>query len=92
VVKKPKKYKPKKSTDMENYLKEKEELNSKIMEITLKIKERYPELSIYLNEMTITIPDEEHPDVTIKNLNTYYNSLSSMLNNYILEHPDKAIM
>jgi len=77
---------------MENYLKEKEELNSKIMEITLKIKERYPELAVYLDEMTITIPGEEHPEVTLKNLNAYYNSLNSMLNNYILQHPDKAVM
>jgi len=77
---------------MENYSKEIKDLNSKIMEITMKIKERYPELSIYLDEMTVTIPGEEHPEITLKNLNTYYNSLISMLNNYILEHPDKAIM
>jgi hypothetical protein len=77
---------------MENYVKEKEELNSKIMEITLKIKERYPELAVYLDEMTITIPDEEHPEVTLRNLNRYYNSLNSMLNNYILQHPEKAVM
>lgn len=64
------------------------DLNSKILNITLKINDLYPELSKYLEEMPVTIPDEENPEITIKNLQTYYDSLNSMLNKYILEHSD----
>lgn len=64
------------------------ELNSKIMQITLKINDQYPELSEYLNEMPVTIPDEKNPEITIKNLQAYYESLNSILNKYKLEHPD----
>jgi hypothetical protein len=39
------------------------ELNEKILKITMRIKEQYPELSKYLNEMPITIPDEKDPEV-----------------------------
>ena len=35
------------------------ELNSKILDITMKIRENYPELSKYLDEMPETIPNEE---------------------------------
>ena len=63
------------------------ELNSKILEITMRIKNQYPELSKYLEEMPVTIPDEKHPEITLKNLNAYYNSLTTILNKYMLEHP-----
>ena len=66
------------------------ELNTKILKITMTIKEKYPELSKYIEEMQVTIPDEKNPEISIKNLKIYYDSLSSMLNNYILEHPDNG--
>jgi hypothetical protein len=66
------------------------DLNSKILKITMTIKDQHPELSKYLDEMPVTIPDEKHPDITLKNLKEYYDSLNSMLNKYILEHPNKA--
>jgi hypothetical protein len=62
-------------------------LNAKILKITMSIKNDYPELSKYLEEMPVTIPDEKHPDVSILKLKDYYDSLSSILNSYILEHP-----
>lgn len=65
-------------------------LNSNILEITMKIKDKYPELSKYLDEMTVSIPDEKNPEITFKNLKTYYDSLNSMLSKYILEHPNNA--
>lgn len=64
------------------------DLNSKILEITLKIKDRYPELSKYIEEMPVTIPDEKTPEITQKNLKAYYDSLNDVLSKYLLEHPD----
>ena len=65
----------------------KADLNSKILKITLAINEQYPELSKYIEEMPVTIPNEKNPDVTLDNLKTYYESLSLMLNKYKSEHP-----
>ncbi len=67
------------------------ELNLKILKITMTIKDKYPELSQFLNEMSATIPDDKDPRITLKNLSAYYNSLSAMLGKYILEHPEKNI-
>ena len=62
------------------------DLNSKIMEITMIIKDKYPELLEYLNEMPVTVPTKKNPEITVKNLNAYYNSLNALLTNYKLEH------
>lgn len=62
-----------------------EDWNSKILTITLKIKDQYPELSKYLEEMPITIPDKKYPIITSKILQDYYNSLTSLLDNYLIE-------
>jgi len=51
------------------------------------IKDKYPELSKYIEEMPETIPDEKSPEITATTLMAYYNSLNSTLNKYILEHP-----
>ena len=64
-------------------------LNSKILKITMEIKDQYPELSKYVEEMTITIPDEKNAQITLQNLKAYYDSLNTVLNNYKLEHPKK---
>ena len=66
------------------------ELNAKILKITMTIRDQYPELSKYLEEMPITIPDEKNPEITLENLKTYYNSLYSMLNKYIEENHNKS--
>lgn len=63
------------------------DLNSKILKITLTIMEQYPELSKYIEEMPVTIPNEKIPERTLNNLKTYYESLSLMLNKYKSEHP-----
>ncbi|MBI2281157.1 MAG: hypothetical protein HYU68_10775 [Bacteroidetes bacterium] len=63
----------------------KQSLGEKILHITLKIKEQYPELGKYLDEMPITIPDKKYPIITSKILQDYYNSLTSLLDNYLLE-------
>lgn len=61
-------------------------LNLKILEITMTIQEKYPELSEYLGEMPVTIPDTESPEINVKNLRAYFDSLTSLLENYINEH------
>ena len=63
-----------------------QDLNSKIMEITMIIKDKYPELLKYLDEMPITVPTKKNPEITIKNLNAYYDSLNTLLTKYKLEH------
>jgi hypothetical protein len=63
-----------------------EELNAKIMKITMVIHDNYPELSKYLNEMPVTIPIDNHPEVNIKNLQKYYDSLITWFRNYVAEH------
>lgn len=72
---------------MENHSAEETDWNSKILKITMTINDKYPELSKYIEEMLVTIPDEKNPEITLKNLKTYYDSLNSMLSTYILEHP-----
>jgi hypothetical protein len=75
---------PEKSVVYENNEKD---LNSKILKITMTIQNHYPELSKYLDEMPVTIPTEKNPKMTLKILSQYYESLNSMLNKYLLEHP-----
>ncbi len=66
------------------------DLNSKILKVTMIIKEQYPELSGFLEEMPATIPSEENVEITLKNLSAYYESLNSMLSKYKSEHPKSS--
>jgi len=43
----------------------------------------HPELMKFLNEMPVTIPNEENPKITIESLETYYDSLVTLLDEYI---------
>ena len=63
-----------------------DDINAKILKITMVIQDNYPELSKYLNEMPITIPIEQHPEINKKNLEKYYNMLLSLFRNYVAEH------
>jgi hypothetical protein len=63
------------------------DLNSKILKITMLIKDHYPELSKYLEEMPVTVPSENDPEITLNNLRTYYESLNSLLNKYKVDYP-----
>ncbi|SHN00876.1 hypothetical protein [Flavobacterium xinjiangense] len=61
------------------------EIEDAILKITMKIKTDYPELSKYLEEMPTTIPDVKNPEINIKILQDYYNSLESLLKKYTLK-------
>ena len=62
------------------------ELNSKILEITMTIKDKYPELYENIEEMPVTIPDIKKLEINNKNLRAYYDSLKSLLKKYIPGH------
>lgn len=66
------------------------DLNAKILAITLKIRKDRPELSKYLDEMPVTVPNVKDPHITLNLLKVYYESLVALFEDYKLEHPDKT--
>lgn len=59
----------------------------KILKLTSRIEDQYPELFSYLKEMTVMIPDEKNSALTEIDFKKYYNSLNAMLKKHILEYP-----
>ena len=57
-------------------------INKKILLLTLKIRNDYPELHIFLSEMPVTIPVVENPKINAIVLEEYYNSLENLLKKY----------
>jgi hypothetical protein len=68
----------------------KEDLDTDIINITMKIQDTFPELSKYITEMPVKISDIKDPGVTLKNLKDYYNSLEALLKKYMEEHENKT--
>lgn len=62
------------------------ELNENILKITMTIRNEFPELIKYLNEMKVTIPDVETPEISKKILQDYYDSLENLLRKYAPNH------
>ncbi len=67
----------------------KSHINNKIMALTMKIQEEYPELSKYISEMPVTVPNIEDPAINIDTLNEYYNSLNDLLSKYSKSHTNE---
>jgi len=65
-------------------------LNVKILEVTMKIRYHYPELSKYLDEVPVSIPAGKDQEIKLNHLKEYYESLSSILNKYKLNYPKIA--
>jgi hypothetical protein len=63
-----------------------EKLNAAILKLTMIIQEQYPELSKYIAEMPVTIPNASIPKINIKALQEYYDSLEILLNDYAINH------
>ncbi|MFM9989187.1 hypothetical protein [Flavobacterium sp.] len=63
------------------------ELNENILKITMTIRNEFPELIKYLNEMKVTIPDVKTPEISNKILKDYYDSLENLLRKYAPNHP-----
>lgn len=68
-------------------MKTEKQLNTEILEMTMKIQEQFPELSKYIAEMPVTIPNASSPEINIKTLQEYYDSLAIMLRDYAINHP-----
>lgn len=66
-----------------------ENLNNKIIRITLIIKTKFPELSKFLDEMPNASPDNKQTTVSYHDLDEYYKSLEAVLAKYKLEQLDK---
>lgn len=58
------------------------DFNGDILRTTQLINQLYPELSKYLEEMTVTIPDVNCPKITNQVLMEYSESLHTLLNSY----------
>jgi hypothetical protein len=67
-------------------MKTEKKINKAILKITMKIKEQFPELSKYILEMPVTIPNVENPEMNSKALQDYYDSLETLLKNYTENH------
>ena len=65
---------------------EEQEVIDKIIATTTQIQEKYPELSKFLGEMPITIPNENNPKINISILKEYSESLIQILKKYQFEH------
>lgn len=63
------------------------DLNAQIMEVMMSIRQEFPELLKFVDEMPITIPDKQHPAITLNNLKSYHTSLVWMLSKYRKDHP-----
>ena len=71
-------------------MKTEKELNEAIVKITMLIHQEYPELSKFITEMPVTVPDEKCPDVDNKKLEEYYDSLLSLLQKYDVTHTPRG--
>ena len=66
-------------------MKDEKTLNRKIIDITMLIQNNHPELSNYLTEMNTTLPMDTNPEINVKLLSNYLNSLESLLFKYEIE-------
>lgn len=67
-------------------MKTEKELNADILTITMLIQDKFPELSKYIAEMPVTIPNVTTPEITVKILKDYYESLDILLKDYDKNH------
>jgi hypothetical protein len=72
-------------TKLIDIMKTEKELNAAILQKTLMIQEKFPELSKYIEEMPITIPTS-NPEINLKQLTDYYNSLENLMEKYAENH------
>ncbi len=69
-----------------SFMKTENELNADILKITMDIKQDFPELVKYLNEMPVTIPNANSAEINTKALADYYDSLNVLVKDYALSH------
>ncbi len=64
-------------------------LNRKILKIKRIIKDRFPELSKFLDEMPVSTEDSNPSEISNYDLGEYYRSLEAVLTKYKLEYPNR---
>lgn len=57
-------------------------LNEEILRVTLMIHTEYLELSKFIEEMPVTIPNVDQPEINISILSDYLDSLNSLIFHY----------
>jgi hypothetical protein len=62
-----------------------EELNKEIFKLTLRITDTHPELSKYLTELHLTLPNNKKPMINQEALVEYRDCLLEFLNTYELK-------
>lgn len=62
------------------------EWESKILEMTTKINQNYPELSKYINEMPMKFVENNSEEGYLKELKAYHESLNNLINDYSKTH------
>ncbi|MBC7488583.1 MAG: hypothetical protein H7282_17730 [Cytophagaceae bacterium] len=67
----------------------KEKLDKDIVEITMHIQDKFPELSKYIAEMPVHIQYTNGSNVSVEDLKKYYDSLKEVLKKYAEEHEAK---
>lgn len=68
-------------------LESEKDLTTKITQITNLIQEDYPELTPYIGEIPVTIPNDSEPEVNSKILKDYYDSLYQIVKNHQKNKP-----
>lgn len=61
-------------------------IQNEITRITTIIETEYPELYPFLEELTITLPDSDHPTINVAIMNSYLDNLKTLLLHYIETH------
>lgn len=62
------------------------DLEKKVINITMKIHNEYPELSKYLEEMPDNISVDDTDEINLTNVKEYYNSLVELIVKYSKTH------
>ena len=69
-------------------MKNEHQLSDEIVKTTTIIEEKFPELSKYTEEMPVTIPDTDDPDINTENLKEYADSLEELVKKYTVTHKE----
>lgn len=65
------------------------EWDQEIISITMRIHQKFPELSKYIKEVPTKLPGSDNLEINAKNLEEYYNSLKEIINTYSDAHSKK---
>ena len=68
-----------------HFSKRESELTNKILKMTEDIRTKHPELEPFLCELPETIPNDNNPQVLLKELEKHYESLNKILQRYLRE-------